>query len=70
MKKVQAKRTSRSKITYVVNYDETPLSPEERERILALVGRIIGDVHIKEMRSKHDPMHVDREGLASSDENP
>ena len=40
-----------SKIQYVTDTaPDAPLTPAEREAILRLVGKIIGDVHLAEMR--------------------
>ena len=56
MKHAPVRRTSRSKITYVETISETPMTPEEVERVLRLVGKIIADVHLKEMHAKQVPV--------------
>ena len=56
MKTNRTQRTSRKKITYVETISDIPMTPEELERVLRLVGKIIGDVYIKEMRAKQSTL--------------
>ena len=56
MKTNRTQRTSRKKITYVETISDIPMTPEELERVLRLVGKIIADVHLKEMHAKQVPV--------------
>ena len=49
MKTNRTQRTSRKKITYVETISDIPMTPEELERVLKLVGKIIGDAYLKDM---------------------
>ena len=57
MKTNRTQRTSRKKITYVETISDIPMTPEELERVLKLVGKIIGDAYLKDMRTQAN--HLD-----------
>ena len=57
MKTNRTQRTSRKKITYVETISDIPMTPEELERVLRLVGKIIGDAYLKDMRTQAN--HLD-----------
>ena len=52
MKTNRTQHTSRKKITYVETISDIPMTPEELERVLRLVGKIIGDAYLKDMRTQ------------------
>lgn len=59
MKTNQTQRTSRKKITYVETISDIPMTPEELERVLRLVGKIIGDAYLKDTCT-HTTHHADK----------